>query len=311
MNLFDMALGGVNSMAAGRVRDLDEEERLARQQALYESRLGARTAAAGPAAPSMDPEATYNFLKQQPGDEDVAADVRASGGQVIKTLEGGVMRDSPAWRESLERLRRLRTMSTPDGDKLVKAESESRQTDTETNILKRAAGGDQDAATGLLASKGQGEFDSLNGGGGTYSKVRGNQSLNAIGASAAAENSAQANKYKADAEKTLQDAKSALDDVNGGGARVERLSTQLNAVTGTVKNLLENKPRSTAGKDEQEWYQSTLAAARQLQAQLLSKMNADPAAAPGSPAQSPKPAAAAKPPKSGQSKGGSTWTQND
>lgn len=204
MNLFDMVLGGTQEMVAGRVRDLDEEERLARQQALYESRLGGRTAAAGgargPAAPAMDPEATYNFLKQQPSDEDVAADVRASGGQVIKTLEGGVMRDSPAWQESLERLRRLRTMSTPDGDKLVKAESESRQTDTETNILKRAAGGDRDAATGLLASKGQGEFDSLNGGGGTYSKVRGNQSLNAIGTSAAAENSAQAGKYKAEAD---------------------------------------------------------------------------------------------------------------
>lgn len=296
MNLFDMIIGGTRAMADGRARDLEEEERLAQQQALYESRLGARTAAAGGArglaAPAMDPEATYNFLKQQPTDQDVAADVRASGGQVIKTLEGGVMRDSPAWQESLERLRRLRTMSAPGGDKLVKAESESRQTDTETNILKRAAGGDQDAATGLLASKGQGEFDSLNGGVGTYSRVRGNQSLNAVGTSAAAENSAQAGKYKADAEKTLQDARAALDDVKGGGVRSERLSTQLNAVTGTVKNLLENKPRSTASKEEQDWYQSTLAAARQLQAQLLSKMNADPAAAPASPAQSTAPAAA-------------------
>lgn len=281
---------------------------MAEQQALWDQRYGAgslsqggtRTASSrAPAMPAMSPEEVYSHLKKDPTDEDVAAGVRASGGQVVKVMgEDGVgvpMRDSPVWQESLERLRRLRTMSAPDGDKLVKAESEARQNDAETNLLKRAGAGDKDAATGLLANKGQGEHDSLNGGVGTYSRVRGDQSLNAVGTSAAGENAAQSKKYLADAEKTIAEGRDALADAKGGKSS-ERLSSQLNSVAATVKMMLDNKPSSKAGKEALEDYQRTLDRARKLQADLLAAMEGNlsgqAAPAPGPAAQSRAPAPA-------------------
>lgn len=291
MNLFDMIIGGGASVAQGRVNDLDEEERLAQQQALLEARYGGRGGAPGtrtsaPQAAAMDPEATYNFLKQQPSDEDVAAGVRADGGQVIKTLEGGYMRDSEAWRESLERLRRLRTMSAPGGDKLVKAESESRQLDTETGILDRAARGDRDAAAGLLASKGRGEYDGLPGGKGIFSQVRGNQSLNSVGTSEAGENSAKAKKAIAEAEDVPAKRKA------GGGteerlvaAEERRQAADLRAEIKDIEKELEGVKRSDPRRPQLE---AELARLRAEQASMRAGR------APAAPAQSPPPAGGAK-----------------
>lgn len=318
MNLFDMALGGVNSMAAGRVRDLEEEERLQQQREMIAARYPQRQAQATPFDPeTADRNVAYRLGLKKPEDiegwargDDLMTEPRQVTPSAANDWKGGeVPPGRPPEFEALvsERLERLAQLRAAErfGDKYDDV-AKGELTDSERNRLSRVEKGSRGATVAQLASKGQGEMDNM-GGNGTFSKVGGEQRLNDVGKSAAYENNQQGNKAKAEANDVPEKRK------RGEGtesrlaeAEERRQAADLRAEIKDIERRLENMKKSDPQRAALE---GELAELRREQDALRASRR--PGAAGTAPAQSPKPAAAAQLPKSGQSKGGSTWTRND
>lgn len=326
MNLFDLALGGVNSMVDGRVQDLEEEERLAQQRALYESRYGSpgapRAPGGAPAAPfdpaTADRNVAYRLGLKSP--EDLAAwqrgdDLMTKPRQVTPSAandwKGGEVPSGkpPGFDEliadRLERLAQLRGGERfgKDYDDVTKGEL----TDAERNRLGRVEKGSRGATVAQLASKGQGEMDDLGGGVGIFSKVGGEQRLSEKGRADAQESRDKGRAAITRAEREPEDP-----EVENRRREAERRRQQAAAeqTERAVAKALKDHEESSKGKTPEEkaaWEKTRT----DLRARLESARAAASGARPDAPAQSPKPAPAAQPPKSGQSKGGSTWTRND
>lgn len=115
-------------------------------------------------------------------------------------------RSSPFVQEKIKELQEIRRIryDGPNADEAAKAAKTYEETRALEAIRKR---GDTDATRAALAAKGQGEFDSLNGGVGTHSKITGGQSLNKVGEAKAAEDYAQAGKHGAEAKAVPEKAK--------------------------------------------------------------------------------------------------------
>lgn len=168
-NLFTSALmGGLAGYASGRADEIraseDHQRRLHLQENANENlleRMGARAPAGGGAVPSArvgatpafeSPEAERKFRATPESDEEIAAQVRAEGGQVIKTLEGGYVKNTDQWRDGLERLRQIRQVAA--GDKISDV-SEAGMDQELTRQQRRAGEGDRTSQEGILVSKGK------------------------------------------------------------------------------------------------------------------------------------------------------------
>lgn len=308
MNLFDLALGGVDSVVDGRLRDLEEEERLAQQRALYESRYGSpgapRAPGGAPAAPfdpaTADRNVAYRLGLKSPEDleawqrgDDLMTKPRQVTPSAANDWKGGEVPPGkpPGFDEliadRLERLAQLRGGERfgKDYDDVTKGEL----TDAERNRLGRVEQGSRGATVAQLASKGQGEMDSL-GGNGIFSKVGGEQRLNDIGKSAAYENSQQGSKAKAEAgdvaekRKRGEGTESRLID-----AEDRRQAADLRAEIRDIEKRLESMKRSDPQRAALE---SELADLRREQDTMRAARR--PGAAASAPAQSPQPAGGAK-----------------
>lgn len=173
-------------------------------------------------------------------------------------------------KQELERLRKLAAYG-----KDYKDVADGLATDDRTRRLGRVESGNEGAAVAMLAEKGKGEFDGLNGGVGVFSSVRGGQELNAVGKSAASENNAQAGKASADAKKIADDAKAELN----GSRDPEKLQAFVTALNGSLAN-------GGFGGDERKQIQETILL---LNKAIQKRVANDPGSSPAKPAPAPTP----------------------
>ena len=173
-------------------------------------------------------------------------------------------------KQELERLRKLAAYG-----KDYKDVADGEATDDRTRRLGRVESGNEGAAVAMLAEKGKGEFDGLNGGVGVFSSVRGGQELNAVGKSAASENNAQAGKASADAKKIADDAKAELN----GSRDPEKLQAFVTALNGSLAN-------GGFGGDERKQIQETILL---LNKAIQKRVANDPGSSPTKPTPAPTP----------------------
>ena len=257
-NIFQYALlGGIQGGAEGLARGMAEEQRFNREQQLMAEREAERrryleeqrggatgTRSSGGGGAAFDPagaEAIEKYITQD-DPERIAEGIRADGGQVVKRL-GSEPGDAPRydttselWQSKADELRRIR--------KAIAFRKDYKDI-AEADLTERAGDGNINAQAGLLATKGKGRSESLQGGGGVFDALGERpQELNAMGRAEASKDNAAAGESAADAKKKLRDAEDAL---KTGSA--EKLYQQISSIRPITENmLLPKEQREQAGR---------------------------------------------------------------
>lgn len=273
-NIFQYALlGGIQGGAQGLAQGMAEEQRFERERQLMAEREAERRsyleeqrtrgggtrsgggAVAGPFDPAeADKRVAYQLGKKpedlpayERGDDLMTAPQQVTPSAANDWQGGEVPAGKPPGFDELvakrrEELKMLRGGAVYGND--LKDVAAGMATLDDTARLGRIEQGDRGAVRAKLADKGNGEFGSLNGGGGVFSSVDGRQDLNPMGRAEVNKDNAAAGESAADAKKKLRDAEDAL---KTGSA--EKLYQQISSIRPITENmLLPKEQREQAGR---------------------------------------------------------------